>query len=131
MTDQDQIVVAAVADDRRDVVAPAGEPEINILEIKAAIQQAVARRQAAGQTSFINASARLLELLSRDVSALATGSSEGRLRLQAEFIPNSDNHYHVRDLLKYHDRDFVWNAYRALLKREPDTEGLSAFLEKL
>jgi len=130
MTDQEQIVGAAVAD-QRDAVTPAGEPEIDIQAIKSGIQQAVAHRQAAGQTSFINASARLLELLSRDVSALANGSAEGRFRLQPEFIPNSDDHYHVRDLLQYHDRDFVWNAYRALLKREPDGEGLSAFLEKL
>src|SRR5713101_1929777 len=130
MTDQEQIVGAAVAD-QRDAVAPSGEPEIDIQAIKSGIKQAVARRQAAGQTSFINASARLLELLSRDVSALANGSAEGRFRLQPEFIPNSDDHYHVRDLLQYHDRDFVWNAYRALLKREPDGEGLSAFLEKL
>jgi SAM-dependent methyltransferase len=134
MTDQEQIVDAAVAD-QRDNVAPAGEPEIDIQEIKSGIQRAVARRHAAGQTSFINASARLLELLSREVSSLAEVSSSsagaGQFRSQPEFIPNSDDHYHVRDLLKYHDREFIWNAYRALLKREPDTEGLSAFLEKL
>ncbi len=121
-----------VADDV--VSAPSGEPEIDLEEIKSGIQQAVARRHAGGQTSFINASARLLELLSRDSSALADVSSSaavGQFRLQPEFIPSPDDHYHVTDLLEYHDRDFVWNAYRALLKREPDTEGLTAFLEKL
>jgi len=46
MTEQEQIVGAAVAD-QRDVVAPAGEPEIDIQEIKSGIQRAVARRQAA------------------------------------------------------------------------------------
>src|SRR5438552_1712336 len=134
MTDQEQIMVAAVADDPRDVVAPAGEPELDIQEIKSGIQRAVARRQAAGQTSFINASARLLELLSQDALSLAeisASAAEDRFRSQPEFIPNRDDHYHVTDLLKYHDRDFVWNAYRALLKREPDSEGLGAFLEKL
>ena len=130
MTDQKQIVGATLAD-QRDVSAPDGEPEIDIQAIKSGIQQAVARRQAAGQTSFINASARLLELLARDFSAQANFSAAGQFRLQPEFIPNSDDHYHVTDLLQYHDRDFVWNAYRALLKREPDGEGLSAFLEKL
>ena len=128
MTDQEQMVGPAVAD-QREVSAPAGEPEIDIQAIKSGIQQAVARRQAAGQTSFINASARLLELLWRDISSSC--AAEGQFRPQPEFAPNSDDHYHVRDLLKYHDREFVWNAYRALLKREPDTEGLSAFLEKL
>jgi SAM-dependent methyltransferase len=133
MSDQDQIP-AATAQDYRDHVEPASEPEIDIQEIKSRIQQAVARRQAAGQTSFINASARLLELLSRDRSLAEVSSGDagvGQFRSQPEFIPNSDDHYHVTDLLKYRDREFVWNAYRALLKREPDTEGLSAFLERL
>lgn len=133
MTDQEQIVDTAIAK-QRDRVDPVSEPEIDIKEIKSRIQRAVALRQAAGQTSFINASARLLELLSRDVSSLAEVSSsaaEDQFRLQPEFIPSSDDHYHVRDLLKFHDREFIWNAYRALLKREPDTEGIDAFLEKL
>ncbi|HVS82605.1 MAG TPA: methyltransferase domain-containing protein [Pyrinomonadaceae bacterium] len=135
MTDQERIVGTAVQD-QRDYVEPVSEPEIDIQEIKSRIQQAVARRQAAGQTSFINASARLLELLSQELSySVAEVSSDaagvGQFRSQPEFIPNSDDHYHVTDLLKYHDSEFVWNGYRALLKREPDTEGLSAFLEKL
>src|SRR5258708_4842284 len=105
MTDQEQIAGATVAD-RKDVSAPAGEPEIDIQQIKSGIQQAVARRQAAGQTSFINASARLLELLSRDVSSLVAVSSAGAndpFRTQPVFAPNKDDHYHVGDLLKYHD----------------------------
>ena len=133
MTDQEQTVGRGVAD-QKGVSAPAGEPEIDIQKIKSGIQRAVARRQAAGQTSFVNASARLLELLSRDVSSLPEVSSagaDGQFRMQPVFTPNNDDHYHVSDLLKYHDRDFVWNAYRAVLKREPDGEGLSAFLEKL
>src|SRR6266850_65019 len=124
MTDQEQIAGVAAAD-QREVVSPAGEPEIDIQAIRSGIQHA------GGQTSFINASARLLELLSRDVSSLANSSAEGQFRSQPEFTPNSDDHYHVRDLLQYHDRDFVWNAYRALLKRAPDSEGLSAFLGTL
>jgi SAM-dependent methyltransferase len=133
MTDQERIVGAAVADER-DVVALAGEPELDIQEIKSAIQRAVARRQAAGETSFINASARLLELLSQDASSLgavSANTAEGQFRSQPEFTPNRDDHYHVTDLLKYHDRDFVWNAYRALLKREPDGEGLNDLLKLL
>src|SRR5258708_36740130 len=95
MTDQEQIVVA-VADDF--VSAPSGEPEIDLEEIKSGIQQAVARRHAGGQTSFINASARLLELLSRDSSALADVSSSaavGPFRLPPEVLPNPSDHYHV------------------------------------
>ena len=45
------------------------------------------------------------------------------LSLSPEFIDDGDDAYHVNDLLKYHDRDFVTNAYRAILKREPDEAG--------
>ncbi len=46
-----------------------------------------------------------------------------RLTLSPEFVPHSDKTYHVNDLLKYQDRDFIRNAYRAILKREPDQAG--------
>ena len=53
------------------------------------------------------------------------------LKLQPEFSLREDGHYHVNDLLQYHDAPFIWNAYRALLKREPDEEGFQAYLELL
>lgn len=45
------------------------------------------------------------------------------LTLAPPFMFHGNYAYHVNDLLKYHDRDFVSNAYRAILKREPDEEG--------
>ena len=125
--------------------ADCNEPEVNIQELKTRIQEAVARRQAAGQTSFINASAELFDLLLADDLAVGlpvSGFSPNgelslapaeitRLALQPEFICRRDDHYHVNDLLKYHDHQFVWNAYRALLKREPDEEGLRTYLKQL
>ena len=45
------------------------------------------------------------------------------LTLSPEFMFHGNETYHVNDLLKYHDRDFVKNAYRAILKREPDEAG--------
>ena len=45
------------------------------------------------------------------------------LKLSTEFALRGDNTYHVSDFTKYHDRDFVTNAYRAILKREPDEAG--------
>ena len=53
------------------------------------------------------------------------------VRLQPLFHPHSDGRYHVNDLLKYHDRTFIQNAYRAILKRGPDATGYKAFLESL
>jgi SAM-dependent methyltransferase len=45
------------------------------------------------------------------------------LILSPEFTAANDTTYHVNDLLQYHDRDFIRNAYRAILKREPDDAG--------
>lgn len=41
------------------------------------------------------------------------------------------SHYHVDDLLRFHGEDFVRNAYRALLCREPDEAGMSHHLQQL
>jgi len=108
------------------------------------IREAVRVREAQGETSFINASAELFKLLSADgFFSLDFGEADSqpghltiagelsRLRLQPEFEPAADNHYHVNDLLKYHDREFIWNAYKAILKREPDERGLGTFLALL
>jgi 2-polyprenyl-3-methyl-5-hydroxy-6-metoxy-1,4-benzoquinol methylase len=51
--------------------------------------------------------------------------------LQPSFQARSDDHYHVNDLLKYHDRAFVQNAYRAILKRGPDATGFNNFIDAL
>jgi O-antigen chain-terminating methyltransferase len=43
----------------------------------------------------------------------------------------TSNHYHVNDLLRFHGEDFVRNAYRALLCREPDEPGMAHHMEGL
>jgi len=53
------------------------------------------------------------------------------LVLQASFTPHPDDRYHVNDLLKYSDRNFIQNAYRAILKRGPDATGYGSFIEGL
>jgi len=54
-----------------------------------------------------------------------------RLELQSPFDPSPNDCYHVNELLKYHDRNFIQNAYRAILKRGPDTTGFEAFASRL
>ena len=115
-------------------IAEIGEPEINVDELMARIRQAVAQREAEGRTSFINASAELFDLLSTDAPTSRSPLEHAELhplRFQPEFVPRPDNHYHASDLLKYHDKQFVWNAYRALLKRVPDNEGFERYLKRL
>jgi O-antigen chain-terminating methyltransferase len=53
------------------------------------------------------------------------------IRLSPEFKPRADKHYHVNDVLQFHDRDFVRHAYRAILCREPDEPGFNNHLEQL
>jgi len=61
----------------------------------------------------------------------AAGQIDGsRLALQPDF-QTSTNGYHVEDLLRYHGETFVRNAYRAILKREPDRAGLANQLTSL
>lgn len=41
------------------------------------------------------------------------------------------SHYHVDDLLRFHGDEFVRNAYRTILGREPDEAGMAHHLEGL
>ena len=56
-------------------------------------------------------------------STPVAGSTDGNL--------NGDNHYHVNDLLRFHGEDFVRQAYRTLLGRDPDAAGMAHHLEQL
>jgi O-antigen chain-terminating methyltransferase len=120
------------------------DSEIDVEHLMAEIRAAVEKREAEGQRSLIGASLELYNLLlttsdsPQELAELSTldfqpdeYSRLPPLRLQPEFIPKDDDHYHLNDLLQYHDHTFIWNAYRAILKREPDESGLRQFLKKL
>ena len=115
--------------------------EVNIEQLMSEIRAAVAKRDAEGRASFLSASRDVYNLLSstseesiKQASAAIIGF-EGidpalpPLELQPPFV--SKDRYHVNDLLQYHDDTFIWNAYRALLKREPDEAGLRQHLGNL
>jgi len=50
---------------------------------------------------------------------------------EPEPFQQKDEGYHINDFLKYHDQQFVINAYRGILTRGPDSEGLNYFLKGL
>ena len=56
-------------------------------------------------------------------------SSLPPLNLQPEL--EKRDRYHVNDLLGFHDEVFVRNAYKVILKREPDDSGMAHFLKNL
>ena len=130
-----------------------GDSEINIDHLMARIREAAAERKAQNGTSLIDASAIMHELLksngssnahaptltpaqvSFSASSLAQPSHQqiraAELSLQPEFEPLDNGHYHLNDLLRFHDREFIRNAYRAILKREPDDAGYAQYLKNL
>jgi SAM-dependent methyltransferase len=63
--------------------------------------------------------------------AVAAPQPYSRLTLSPEFTNANATSYHVNELLKYQDRDFIRNAYLAILKREPDSKGFRHNLELL
>jgi SAM-dependent methyltransferase len=56
-------------------------------------------------------------------------SSLPPLKLQPEL--EKRDQYHLNDLLGFHDEVFVRNAYKVILKREPDDSGMAHFLKNL
>ena len=54
-----------------------------------------------------------------------------KLSLTPVSVDMSRSRYKLHELLQYDDQEFVWNAYRALLKRQPDEAGFRGFLERL
>ena len=99
--------------------------EINVDQLMHQIRQAVAQR--ADETSRNGE----MTLPAAENVERPVGQIDGpRLALQPDFQA-SQNGYHANDLLKYHGETFVRNAYRAILKREPDAEGMSQNLARL
>lgn len=64
-------------------------------------------------------------------SQLSSLPKSPRVELARAFEPNDDDEYHLNDLLKFHDADFLNAAYQAILKREPDSFGYNHYLEHL
>lgn len=107
-------------------------PEIDVKELRARIREAAARKVEQGKISVIDV-APLLErsLPSTNVVASPLEIPLSKIDPEEEAIPLEDGDYHVNDLLKYHDKEFVRNAYRAVLRREADDSGYNHYLDSL
>ena len=71
------------------------------------------------------------ELMTHGVEVLLfpPDSSVPPLKLQPDL--EKRDHYQLGDLLGFHDEAFVRNAYRVILKRDPDDAGLATYLRQL
>jgi O-antigen chain-terminating methyltransferase len=98
-------------------------PQLDVDDLTAIIRESMAaqqKRSAAGVPPGVEA------------SQTVTGEQNlPTLKLQPDFQPHADDHYHVNDLLRYHDRAFVEAAYRAVLKRSPDQAEFLRDLKRL
>src|SRR5882762_2750178 len=130
-------------------------PEINTSELTAEVRKAMARQVLKSQTLPTDTSAvngislgtgargpekdnsTPAKPLSTDMNSASLNTQLGslpkapRLELQPVFEPNPDDEYHLNDVLKFHDADFLNAAYRSILKREPDSFGYEYYLEQL
>ena len=55
----------------------------------------------------------------------------GLARRIKKYIPRKSSALFVRDLLQFNDEDFLRNAYKMILLREPDPDGMNTHLMKL
>ncbi len=84
------------------------------------------------RSSFNNGDpARYRQLIIQNFNAFLSPqiSSLPPLKLQPEL--EKRDRYHLNDLLGFHDEVFLRNAYKAILKREPDDSGMAHFLKNL
>ena len=101
-------------------------PEINVDQLMRQIRQAVAQR--ADETSQNDEM--IPDAPGPDNAPVGQIDGSG-LALQPDFQISQTNGYHANDLLKYHGETFIRNAYRAILKREPDSDGMTQNLSSL
>ncbi|HEX2269890.1 MAG TPA: methyltransferase domain-containing protein [Pyrinomonadaceae bacterium] len=95
------------------------QPRIEIDDLTAVIRESIAAQQ--HENGFVSARA----------TENPIPSVVPELKLQPDFQPRSNNRYHISDLLRYHDRAFVENAYRAILKRPPDATEFARDIKRL
>ena len=107
-------------------------PEYTVERIVAKMKAAATRRDSVPELdrSFSEGDADNSERLSAAVPLEGLHSIQ-QIALQPPFQPHADDSYHINDLLKYHDKNFIQNAYRAILKRGPDAAGYTGFIEAL
>jgi SAM-dependent methyltransferase len=104
------------------------DSEINVDRLMYEIRETVARQQrslAQNSSEFPNAFSAM------GPSWPDSNGASSALTFQPDSHFRPKDQYHINDLLKFHGEEFVRNAYRALLKREPDPSGAAQYLSNL
>ena len=106
-------------------------PEINVEDLMQHIREEVARRKhfAATPPPSLTKTTQLLAMLGTGLEqawpALPTCD------LQPAFVPNPERCYLLGELLRFHDYEFIANAYQAILLRSADSGGFGHYLDLL
>jgi O-antigen chain-terminating methyltransferase len=98
------------------------QPRIEIDDLAAVVRESIAAQKHRDELAPANG------------ASAAPGTARAtfpKLKLQPDFQPRSNNRYHIGDLLRYHDRAFVDNSYRAILKRPPDATETARDLKRI
>ena len=102
-------------------------PELNRPKLTAADLEQRIR----GRTAELFGAALIKPEPSQVQAVQSTRNEEFQLGLEPPFDQSADGRYNLNDLLKHHDRNFIDNAYLAILKRGPDAAGFEAFAAAL
>lgn len=105
------------------------DDEVNVDELMLRIRQESARRQAEIASSSDSGAEQ--EAAASAPSNIARAPRHKMFSTDSPLQARGGDHYALDELLKYYDREFIENAYRAVLKREPDPSGLVHYLELL
>lgn len=116
------------------MVQPANSLEYYVNQIRLAAgkrEKTVTTETVAEVIAWIHAGKTLQLMLEGTESLDDFARTSLKLSLTSASIDMRRSRYKLHELLQYDDHEFVWNAYRALLKREPDETGFKGFLERL
>jgi len=102
---------------------------LDLAQLMAQIRKDAADRKRSSLNNGDPASYRKLIIQNFNAFLSPPISSVPPLKLQPEL--EKRDRYHVNDLLGFHDEVFVRNAYKVILKREPDDSGMAHFLKNL
>lgn len=105
-------------------------PEIDVEQLMSRIREEVAQcrpfvASAPASAGVAQGQGEMLAMLERAWAPLLEHP------LQPGFTPNPERRYTLDDLLRFHDQDFVINAYLAVLRRLADSDGLQHYLNLL
>jgi O-antigen chain-terminating methyltransferase len=106
------------------------DPRQNVIRIVEELKEDAAQRRRPLRTLF-PAEPTVEDDLSEIDDKIDSDSAVARLELEPPLSDKNQTEYKLQELLAYDDRQFVYNAYRAVLKRPPDETGLSNAVDQL